>query len=241
MRGFLDAAGFEREPEAPLQCGATHRTGGGGTEAATVTLGGKEQRAMAVGFPLLAQQLQGALGQRDVTVLVAFARPDVQEHAFGINVADFQPKAFAQTQAAGVDGGQTDAVIQQGDASQHAAHFGSREDDRWFELGIGADELNLGGPGAAEGLFPEEFDGAERLGGSLAGDFLDRLEMNEVLAQLLGRDLVGRGVEKFAELTDAGEVSLFRAEADGQKLQVLGEGIKDGVGGTFSICMTCIV
>jgi len=62
MRGFLDAAGFERETKAPLQCGATHGAGGGGTEPATVTLGGKEQRGMAMSLPLLAQQLQRALG-----------------------------------------------------------------------------------------------------------------------------------------------------------------------------------
>jgi len=161
----------------------------------------------------------------------------VQEHALGIDVADLQPKAFAQTQAAGVDGGQTDAVIQEGNTSQHAARLRGREDDGQFELSIGADEFHLGRPGTAEGFFPEEFDGAERLGGSLAGDLLDGLEMDEVLAELLGGDLVGGNVEMLAELADAGEVSLFSAGTDGQELQILGEGIKDGVRGTFFICI----
>ena len=70
MRSLLHTAGFEREPKAALQGGATHRTGGGGAEPATVTLGREEQRGMAMGFPLLAQQVQGALGQRDVTILL---------------------------------------------------------------------------------------------------------------------------------------------------------------------------
>jgi hypothetical protein len=36
----------------------------------------------------------------------------VEEHALGIDVADFEIEGFAQTQAAGVDGGQRDAVIE---------------------------------------------------------------------------------------------------------------------------------
>jgi len=237
MGGFLDAAGFERETESPLQRGATHRAGGGGTETATVTLGGKEQRGMVVGFPLVAQQLQSALGQRNVTVLVAFARTDVQEHPLGINVADLQLEPFPQTQATGIDGDQTDALIQEGDARQHPARLGGREDDGQFELSIGANEFDLGGPGTAESFLPEELDGAEGLGGSLAGDLLDRLEMDEVLAQLLRGDLIGRLAEELAELADTGAVGLFSAGTDGQELQVFGEGIKDGVRGTFFICI----
>jgi hypothetical protein len=80
------------------------------------------------------------------------------------------------------------------------------------------------------------------LGGSLTGDLLDGLEMDEVLAELLGADLIGGGGEELTELTDAGEVSLLGACADGQEFQVLGEGIKDGVGRTFFICMVlCLI
>ena len=63
---------------------------------------------MAMGFPLLAQELKRAPGQRHVTVVVALAGADVQEHALGIDVADLQPKPFTQTQAAGVN--RNDAV-----------------------------------------------------------------------------------------------------------------------------------
>jgi hypothetical protein len=65
--------------------------------------------------------------------------------------------------------------------------------------------------------------------------------MDEVLAQLLRGDLIRGQVAELAELADTGVVSLFGAVGDGQELQVLGEGIKDGVRGTFFICMTCIV
>lgn len=237
MGVFGNAAGLEREPKGALERGATHGSSRRGTEPSTVPLGGKEQCAVTMGFPLLTQPLQGAPGQRHVTILIALALADVQEHAPGVNVADLELEAFAQTQAAGVNGGQTNAVIQKCDACQNAAHLGDAEDDRQFELGIGANQLDLGRPGTAEGFLPEKLEGTEGLGGSLAGDLLDGLEMDEVLAELLGGDLIGRRVEVFAELANAGEVSLFGAGADGQELQVFGEGIKDGVRRSFFICI----
>ena len=60
---------------------------------------------MAMGLPLLAQKLQGALGQGNIAIPVALAAADVQEHAFGVDVAHPEAQAFAQPQAAGVNRG----------------------------------------------------------------------------------------------------------------------------------------
>lgn len=81
VRVFGDGAGLEGQTEGALQGGAAHRFGGGAGSPSTVTFGGKEQGRMAVRFPLLAQEQQRALGQRDVAVLIAFAGADVQKHA----------------------------------------------------------------------------------------------------------------------------------------------------------------
>ena len=86
----------------------------------------------------------------------------------GINVRDLEVQTFAQTQPAGIEGEQANAMIEGGDTSQDLAHFLSRENDREFELRIGADQFDFGRPGLAEGFFPEQFDGADGLGGSLA-------------------------------------------------------------------------
>lgn len=48
--------------------------------------------------------------------------------------------------------------------------------------------------------------------------------MDAILANILGAELVGGFAVKLTELTDAGVISLFGAGADGQKLQVIGEG-----------------
>jgi hypothetical protein len=62
-------------------------------------------------------------------------------------------------------------------------------------------------------------------------------EMDEVLANLLGADELGRAIIILAELAHAGQVGLDGARADGQEGQIIGEAIKDGVRGTFFICM----
>ncbi len=225
VRGFFDAAGLEREAEGALQRGAAHGCRGRGRALSAMAFSGKEERGMTVGFPELAQPHQRTLGQRDVTIPVALAGAEVQEHPFGINVADGQREPFAQPQTAGINEDQTDAMVQGGHLSQNAAHFGGGEHDRQFELGIGAGQLEFVGPDAFEGLFPEELEGADDLRGSLAGDLLFGLEMDAVLAELLGRNQVGRFGVELTDLAQAGEVGLFGAGADGEELEVIGEGI----------------
>ena len=105
VRGFFDAAFFESQAEGALERGAAHRLGGGGSAQAAVAFGREEQRGMFVSSPLLAQALESPFGQGDVTIAIAFARADVQEHAPGVDIGNGQAQAFAQAQAAGIDGG----------------------------------------------------------------------------------------------------------------------------------------
>ena len=225
MRGLLDAAGQEGHAEAALQRGAAHGDGGGGRPLATVAFGGEEQRGMPMRFPLFPQALQGALGQRHIAVLIALATADVQEHAFGINVADLEAQPFAQAQATGVNEQQADMLIRRGHRGEHTADFGSREHHRQFELGVGPDQFQFVGPDAFEGFFPEELEGANDLGAGLAGDPLVRFEMDAILAELLGGDQFGRLGVMLTELTDAGQISSSGTGAQRQEREVIGEGI----------------
>jgi len=224
VRGFVHAAGPERQTKGPLQRGARHRLGGGGRALTTVTLGGKEQRGMAMRLPLLPQELQSAVRQGNITVPIAFAGADMQEHPLGINVADRQAQSFAQTQAAGINGAQADAMIPRGHAREDGADFAGGKDDRQFELGIGADQFQFVRPGALQRFFPEQFDRANGLGAGLPGNFLFDLEMKAILADLLGREQIGGLVEELAELAHASVISLLGARADGLEFEIIGEG-----------------
>ncbi len=68
---------------------------------------------------------------------------------------------------------------------QDLADLRGGEDDRQLELGIGPNQFQFCGPLALEGLLPKELESADELGGGLASDFLDRLEVDAVLADLL--------------------------------------------------------
>jgi hypothetical protein len=67
------------------------------------------------------------------------------------------------------------------------------------------------------------------------------LEVDAVLAELLGRDQVGRLVVILAQLADAGVVGPLGAGPDGQQLEVIGKRFQDGVRGTFFICMALVI
>jgi hypothetical protein len=221
---LFDAAGLEGQPEGALEGGTTHRFGGGGGALSAVTFGGEEPGGVTMALPLLAQESQRVFGQRDVTVAVALAGADVQEHALGIDVGDLEAQGFAQAQAAGVDGDEGDAMIQGRDGRKDTAHLGGGQDDGQFELGIGADQFQFLGPDAFEGFLPEQLEGADGLGAGLAGDFFVLLEMDAVLAEVFGREQVRGLVVMLAELADTGVIGLLGARADGQELQVIGEG-----------------
>jgi hypothetical protein len=99
VRVFFDAAGLESQAEASLQGRPTERASSGGRSgASSATFGREQERGMPMSLPLLAEQFQGALRQGHIAVAVAFATPDVEEHAFGVDVAHLQTQAFTQAE-----------------------------------------------------------------------------------------------------------------------------------------------
>jgi hypothetical protein len=74
------------------------------------------------------------------------------------------------------------------DFGEDVADFGGGENHRQLELGVSADQLQLRRPLALECFFPEELEGTDKLGGRLAGDFLDGLKVDAVLPNFLKGD-----------------------------------------------------
>ena len=68
---------------------------------------------MAVRFPVLAQELQGAWGQRHGAVLRTFAAPHVHDHAGTVNVGTLQVGTLLQAETTGVDRRQAGPIAQQ--------------------------------------------------------------------------------------------------------------------------------
>jgi hypothetical protein len=207
MGRFLDAAGPQRQAKSPLQSRALHRFGGGGSALAAMAFAWKKPARMPMRLPLLAEQLQRAFGQGDIAVAIAFAGADVQEHALGIHVRNLEMQAFTQAQAAGVEGAQANAVIEGFDLLEDLAHFLGREHHGELEARISPDQPHFARPGLAESFFPEEFDRADALSGSLAGELFLRFEVEEVLAEFFRSDQLRRLAEILAEFANAGPVA----------------------------------
>ena len=87
-----------------LHAVAWHGGGGGGHPKTAPARGWKEPHGMAVGFPVLAEQREGRLGQRHIAVLRPFAVAHVDDHAGTINIGHLQVGTFLQPQATGIDG-----------------------------------------------------------------------------------------------------------------------------------------
>ena len=223
--GFLDAAGTQSQAEATLERAAAHRLGGGGRALAAVTFGWEEEAGMAMALPACTEQQEGALREGDVTVTVALAATDVQEHALRVNVADLQVQALAQAQATGIDGDQGDAVVQRRHRGEDATDLRGGQDDGELELRGGPDELDLGGPGSVERLLPEVLDGTDGLGGTGAGEAAVGLEVEEVLPEVLGAEVFGGAPEVLAQLAHAGQVGLLGAGQEREETEVFGEAV----------------
>lgn len=108
---------------------------------------------------------------------------------------------------------------------QELADFGRREHHRELEFRRGANQLDLGGPGSAQGLLPEELEGAEGLGGTGPGEVPLDFEVQEVLAQFLGRDRLWGFAEVFGELAHTGQIRLLCAGEQGQEAEVFEEAV----------------
>ncbi|MCI0538591.1 MAG: hypothetical protein L0Z50_25570 [Verrucomicrobiales bacterium] len=116
-------------------------------------------------------------------------------------------------------------MIEGFDLFENLAHFLDREHHRELEARISPDQPHFARPGLAKSSFPEEFDRADVLGGSLAGELFLRFEVEEVLAEFFRSDEVRRLAEILAEFADACPVAQDGAFGQREQVQVVEETI----------------
>ena len=145
---------------------------------------------------------------------------DVHHHPRAIDVADLEVQPLAEPESQRVDGPEIGPVVGRADGGDEPSHLVDGEDVGESLLPADAEPLE-GRPVAGSGVGIEELDAAvgdaERGGGELAVV----LEVEEVVADLLLAEPVGRGVEVVGELPDGAEVGLLGALAEPGELEVL--------------------
>ena len=174
---------------------------------------------VAVRFPLLAQQLQRFLRQRHVAVFVALGLPDAHESARTVDVFDFQMSALGQAQSAGIDRGQTEAIVLKANAVQHMANFIPAEHDRQPFVFPGTDEQQ-GWPRALDGVIVEELDATQCDRAGAAAPLFDVFTVQKVLPQIFFANPARGLVEVFAQLANGADIQFLSTGAVAFKLQV---------------------
>src|SRR6266540_2196447 len=165
----------------------------------------KQPDGIAMGEPLVAEQGEGTGGQRNVTILEALAAAHLQLHAGAVDPADLEVDAFADTQATGVDGGQTGVVGGLLEVLQNAPDLIDAENDRQGLNRTGTKQVEAR-PGALEGDFEEELecrDGDCR-GGASEPTLL--VEGEKELAKVLIGDQIGRRAGEERQLLDVAQI-----------------------------------
>src|SRR5215510_3499133 len=164
---FVVAAFFQGGVESVLHAAPGYWLGGLRQIDVVTAFCRKKQRRIAMRNPVLAQQLQGSFRQRDVTVLGALAVADVNHKAGAIDVGHAQMGSFLQTQAAGVDGGETNSVARQSDVTENLTHLREVQDDGQLLLRRWSYQTE-GGPIFFQRALKEKLDAADGDGRSVA-------------------------------------------------------------------------
>jgi len=174
---------------------------------------------IAVSLPKLSEEFQSPLRQWDVAVLVPLAA-DVQEHAVAVDIGNLQGSAFGQSQPAGVDGGQADAMAEHVDAGEGSADLIEAQDGGQGFDALGLEETN-GGPVPLQGMLIEELDSTEGNGTGHPGPSGDIGAVEEILPQFLIRDQVWGLMIVFSQFADGSGVGILGAGREASKLHVL--------------------
>src|SRR5262249_24417428 len=110
-RGALvDAALFEGCMEGVLHAALRHRLSCLREGDMVATFGGADPDCVTMRGPVVTRQFGRAVGQWNITVSVALAVAGMEHHPRPVDVWNCEADAFLQTQSAGIDGRETDAV-----------------------------------------------------------------------------------------------------------------------------------
>jgi hypothetical protein len=107
----------------------------------TVSAQGREEEArMAVGEPIAAEQIEGGWGERDVAIFGTFSTVDMNHHAAGVDIGDFEMETFVKSEAAGVDGGKIGVILEGFDPGKNASDFLNAENGGKASFGLGTED-----------------------------------------------------------------------------------------------------
>jgi hypothetical protein len=170
--------------------------------------GGEEEARMAVGEPIAAEQIEGGWGQREVAILGTLSTVDMDHHAGGIDIGDFEVETFMESEAAGVDGGEVGVILESFDLGKNASDFFTAENGRKASFGLGSEDSE-DVPVALEDVFVEEANAAIADTHGIGGPMINVLPVEEIVLEFLLGDQIGGFAAELAEHANGAGVGLL--------------------------------
>jgi hypothetical protein len=168
----------------------------------------EEETRMVVGGPIVSEQLEGGLGERDVAILGPLAAVDMDHHAGGVDIGDFEVEAFVKSEAAGIDGGEIGVILEGMDLGKNTSDFFTAENGREASFGLGTEDSE-DVPVSLEDVFEEEADAAIADAHGIGGPVIDVLSVKEIVLEFLLGDQIGGFAIELGEHTDGASVGLL--------------------------------
>jgi hypothetical protein len=165
---------------------------------------------MAVGEPVAAEQVEGGLGERDVAIFGALAPVDMNHHAGGVDIGDFEVESFVKSEAAGVYGGEIGIVLEGFDAGQDAADFFHAKDGWKSSFGLGSEDSE-DVPVALEDMLVEEAYPAIADPHGIGRPVVSVFTVEEIVLKLFFGNEVGRLAVELDEHAQGPGIGLLRA------------------------------
>jgi len=134
---------------------------------------------------------------------------DMDHHAGGIDIGDFEVETFMESQAAGIDGRKIGIILEGFDLGQNASGFFDAKDG-WKSSFILASEDAEDVPVALEDVFVKEAYAAIADPHSIGRPVIHVLSVEEIVLEFLLRDQIGGFAAELAEHANGAGVGLLR-------------------------------
>jgi len=207
---FVDSSSNLGTAEGALDTAFGHGKGSVFCSGSTTAKSREEEAGMAVGSPIASEQLEGGKGERDVTVLGALSTVNMDHHAGGVDIGDFEVEAFVKSEAAGIDGGEIGAILEGMDLGKNASDFFTAENGREASFVLGTEDTE-DVPVSLEDVLVEETYSAIADAHGIGGPMIDVLAVEEIILEFLLGDQVGGFTIELAEHANGTGVGLLSA------------------------------
>jgi len=187
---FLNSGSDLGATESALDAALSHGKGSVFCTCSPSAEGREEKSGMMVGHPIASKEVEGGKGERDIAVLGALSTVDMDHHAFGVDIGDFEVEAFVESEAAGIDGGEIGIILEGFDLGEKTSDFFPAENGGEASFGLSPEDAE-DMPVALKDMLEEEADAAIADAHGIGGPLIDVLSVEEIVLKFLFGDQIG--------------------------------------------------